>query len=31
LNQEFYAEGNSKKEAQKNVAQIALNFIEKNN
>jgi ribonuclease-3 len=29
LNQEFYAEGNSKKEAQKNVAQIALDFIEK--
>jgi len=30
LSQEFYAEGNSKKEAQKNVAQIALNFLKKN-
>jgi ribonuclease-3 len=29
VNEKFYAEGNSKKEAQKNVAQIALNFIEK--
>ena len=27
LSQEFYAEGNSKKEAQKNVAQIALDFL----
>jgi len=31
LNQKFCAEGKSKKEAQKNVAQYALNFIEKNN
>jgi len=27
VDKEFYAEGNSKKEAQKNVAQMALNFI----
>jgi len=27
LKQEFFAEGNSKKEAQKNVAQIALDFL----
>jgi len=31
LDQKFCAEGKSKKEAQKNVAQYALNFIEKNN
>ena len=31
FNREFYAEGNSKKEAQKNVAQIALNFLKNNN
>ncbi len=31
VNEKFYAEGNSKKEAQKNVAQIALNFLKNSN